>query len=169
MQLIQLFSLLRSEFSGFFIVWFFVNLLSLMHWFRFADEGLISLRITNSALSGISIQQSYIHLASGSIVPKYYFNRKNHEAALSIRSFLRKPGPVRPLAELQMLKNNAFRLNFSLSNYPIHQNPGLLAESVVRLFMFQIINVIETLLRGVYELPGCLVIKTALFLTNNPH
>jgi len=94
---------------------------------------------------------------------------KNHEAVLSIQSFLRKPGTVRALAEPQKFNNNAFRLNFSLSNYPIHQNPGLLAESVVRLLMFQIINVIETLIRGVYEHPGCLVIKTALFLTNNPH
>jgi len=94
---------------------------------------------------------------------------KNHEAFLSIRSFLRKPGPVRALAEPQKFKNNAFRLDFSLSNYPIHQNPGLLAESVVGFSMFQIINVIETLIRGVYEHPGCLVIKTALFLTNNPH
>ena len=94
---------------------------------------------------------------------------KNHVAVLPIRSLLRKPGPVRALARPQKTKNNALRLNFSLSNYPIHQNPGLLAESVVGFSMFQIINVIETLIGGVYEFPGCLVIKTALFLTNNPH
>lgn len=92
---------------------------------------------------------------------------KNHEAVLSIQSFLRKPGAVRALAEPQKFKNNAFRPNFSLSNYSFHQNPGFLEESAIGFSMFQIINVIETLIGGVYEFPGCLVIKTAPFLTNN--
>jgi hypothetical protein len=53
---------------------------------------------------------------------------------------LRKPGPVRTLTEPQKFKNNAFRLKFSLTNYPIHQNQDLVAGSAHEQCIFKIIN-----------------------------